>query len=96
MGIDSLSQNISLSLKPLPPPETNENPHLRLQLLDQCVYKTPFEASSAIFSKVPTLPNEFCSFHWASANFYDDPSSLQVVVRQNILLGRTSFEQQYV
>ena len=27
------------------------------------------------FSKNPTLVNEFCSFHWASANFCDGPSS---------------------
>ena len=31
------------------------------------------EAKRAIISKNPTLPNEFCSFHRASANFCDGP-----------------------
>ena len=50
--------------------------HFRLQLSDQWVYKTPFEAKSAIFSKKkkkPTLPNEYGSFHWASVNSCDGP-----------------------
>ena len=35
--------------------------------------KKPFEGWSVIFSKGPTLPNELCSFHWASENFCDGP-----------------------
>ena len=34
-------------------------------------YKHHLKPKVRFFSKTPTLPNEFCSFHWASANFCD-------------------------
>ena len=66
---------ISFTWNPSLPPKRTLEKVRTSGFSDQCVYKTPFEAWSAIFSKTPTgtLPNEFCSFHWASANFCDGP-----------------------
>ena len=66
--------SLETAAPPPPPPPPNEPKFaLQLQLSDESVYKIPFEAQSAIFFRKPYPPNEFCSFHWASANFSNGP-----------------------
>ena len=80
------SETKKISFNWNPSPKTNKSSHVRLQLSDECVCKTPFEAHSAILFENPTLPNEFCSFHWASTNFCDGPLDIHTAAAVTLLL----------
>ena len=71
------THTISFTRNPLPSHKTNKSSHFRLQLSDQCAYKRPFWSIKSAFCEIPSSPNEVCSFHWASANFYDGPLTLR-------------------
>ena len=70
----------SSTWNPLPPSKWTEQ-NFALQAStpkSMCIQNTIWTLKRVFFESPPPLPNEFCSFQWASANFCDGPLSILI------------------
>ena len=69
----SPAKRTKFHLKPPPFPWNEQNFALQASTLRPTYIQNTIWSLKCDFFENPTLPNEFCSFYWASANFCDGP-----------------------